>query len=91
MQVDEAVEHLQRVNLDDSFIFDAPVFQQVCQATTLAKFFKDVDLVAVNLDTVVLCDVGMTEHLHDIHLILDLVKEGRMRSNVLKADLLDGH
>ena len=72
MEIRETLEHLQRVDLQDTFVLNTPVLEQRSQTSTLAVFLEDVHLVSVHLDAVVLDDIWVMKHLHNVQLVLDL-------------------
>ena len=82
MKVHEALQHLKRVKLNNVFVFDPSVLQQARKASTLAVLLEDVHLVTMNLDTVVLDNVGVMKHLNDYQLVRYLFDYGRRKSEI---------
>ena len=50
------------------------MLQKLCEAATLTILFKDVHFFPVHLNAIIFDNVRMSEHFHDIHFVVDLLK-----------------
>ena len=91
VEIHESIEHLERIDLEHNLVFDATMLQKLCKTTALAVFFKNVHLLAMHLNAIVLNNVGMPKHLHHIHLVVDLLEQIWRRCQFLEPNLLDSH
>lgn len=91
MEVRESLEDLAGVVHDDLLLFDPSMLEQILETSSVAVLLEDVDLVSMNLDTVILDDVLVVEHLHHRRLVLDLLVDGWEVGDVRESNLLDGH
>ena len=91
VEIRKAFQHLHAIYLCDVFVLDTSELQESRQTSALTKLLKDVDLVSVHFDPVVLDNIGMAQHLHYAKLVTDLLVKTWRASKLLELDLLHRH
>src|SRR5689334_15441814 len=87
VKIRQSLQHLKGIELDDLLVLNPTMLQQIGQTASLTKLHENEDFVSMDLDVVVPYNVGVVQHLHHLHLVVDRLDKRHGR--VLESNLLD--